>query len=160
MRYFKNINTLEDLKKEYRNLAKMYHPDLNKEDTTEIMKAINKEYDELFARVKNHHRTAEGETYEKETDETVDMFRDIINAIINLDCDIEIIGTWVWCFNAKDVKDTLKALGFKWVAKRKAWAWHTGKSKRSKSHLSDDELRIKYGCTKIKSHNSNTPATV
>lgn len=37
MKYFENVNTIEELKKQYKNLVKKYHPDLNREvDTTEI----------------------------------------------------------------------------------------------------------------------------
>lgn len=48
MKYFKEGLTSEELKHEYKKLAKKYHPDLNSEDTTEIMKAINQEYDTYF----------------------------------------------------------------------------------------------------------------
>ncbi|MCM1053073.1 MAG: DnaJ domain-containing protein [Ruminococcus sp.] len=37
----------EEIKKAYRRLAKKYHPDLNVEDTTEMMKAINDAYETL-----------------------------------------------------------------------------------------------------------------
>lgn len=148
MRYFENIHTLEDLKKAYKTLAKKHHPDLGGDET--IMKEINAEYDVLFERVKNNHKTADGKTYTKETTETAAEFRDIIDAIINFNCDIEIIGTWVWCFNSKEYKDQLKALGFKYAAKRQAWCWHTGEFKRRTSNLSTDEMRAKYGSQSIK----------
>ena len=47
MKFFKNINTLEDLKKEYKRLSRIYHPDMptgNLED----MQALNSEFDNLF----------------------------------------------------------------------------------------------------------------
>ena len=44
--YFKNIETLEDLKKQYRALAMQNHPDRGGD--AETMKAINNEYDELL----------------------------------------------------------------------------------------------------------------
>lgn len=148
MRYFDNIHTLEDLKKAYRNYAKMYHPDLG--GSEEVMAAINAEYDVVFEKVKNNHKTAEGKTYTKETTETPEMFRDIINAIINFNCDIEIIGTWVWCFNSYEYKDQLKALGFKYAPKRKAWCWHSDEFKSRKSNMTTDEMRAKYGSQSIR----------
>lgn len=151
MKYFTNVKTLEDLKKEYKRLAKKYHPDLNHdEDTTEIMKAINNEYDALFERVKNFHVTADGETYEKATDETKEQFRDIINSIINFNIDIEIIGTWVWCFNSYEYRERLKALGFKYSAKRKAWCWHSGEYKARRSKKTLAEIRATYGSDTIR----------
>jgi len=46
MKYFKNINSLGDLKKQFRYLAKENHPDVG--GNSETMKAINNEYDRLF----------------------------------------------------------------------------------------------------------------
>ena len=47
MKYFKDGLTREELKKEFRNLSKKYHPDVsNDPEAEEIFKAINKEYEE------------------------------------------------------------------------------------------------------------------
>lgn len=46
MKFFVNCNTLEELKKEYRRLAMIHHPDVG--GTVEEMQAINAEYDQLF----------------------------------------------------------------------------------------------------------------
>lgn len=150
MKWFKNIATLEELKKQYKKLAKQYHPDLNGGTTNEIMKEINNEYDLLFERVKNFHTTAEGETYEKATDETSEQFKNIINSIINFNIDIEIIGTWVWCFNSYEYRNQLKELGFKYAANKKAWCWHSEKYKARRSKKTLAEIRAKYGSDTIK----------
>ncbi len=149
-KYFVNVKTLEELKKQYKKLAKQYHPDLNNGTTNDIMKQINAEYDELFNRVKNFHTNADGETYEKATNETSEQFRDIINSIINFNIDIEIIGTWVWCFDAFEYRTQLKGLGFKYAAKKKAWCWHSGDYKPRKSKKTLAEIRLKYGSETIK----------
>lgn len=50
MKYFIDGLTKEELKKEYKTLAKKYHPDICKEaGATAIMAEINKEYDEYFS---------------------------------------------------------------------------------------------------------------
>jgi len=46
MKYFKKIQSLDDLKKQFRELAKENHPDVGGDG--EVMKAINNEYDRLF----------------------------------------------------------------------------------------------------------------
>ena len=52
--YFKNVQTLDELRRQYRDLLKKYHPDNGNgsEDTT---KAINVEYEKLFKILKNNH---------------------------------------------------------------------------------------------------------
>ena len=59
-RYFKEVETLEDLKRQYRTLAMKNHPDRGGD--AELMKAINNEYDAFFKMVKDTHKTAEGKT--------------------------------------------------------------------------------------------------
>lgn len=56
MSYFKAGLTKEELIKEYKALAKKYHPDLNPGDSSaeETMKAINAEYDEYFVRIQKN----------------------------------------------------------------------------------------------------------
>ena len=46
MKYFTNINTLDELKAAYRRLSLKHHPDCGGDEET--MKAINAEHDELF----------------------------------------------------------------------------------------------------------------
>jgi hypothetical protein len=47
MKYFKNVQNAEELKKEYKRLARENHPDMGGD--IEIMKAINAEFDMLLA---------------------------------------------------------------------------------------------------------------
>lgn len=57
MAWFTKTKTLDDLKKQYRELAMQHHPDVGGD--TETMKAINSEYDTLYpALQKIHNRTA------------------------------------------------------------------------------------------------------
>lgn len=46
MKYFTNCRTLDELKKEYRRLAMLNHPDHGGDTAT--MQAINSEYDAVF----------------------------------------------------------------------------------------------------------------
>lgn len=62
MKHFKNILSLEDLKKQFRNLAMQHHPD--KGGDAEIMKQINNEYDLLFPIWKTRSKVVTNETSE------------------------------------------------------------------------------------------------
>lgn len=145
MVYFKNVKSIQELKTQYRNLIMQYHPDLNINlDTTKIMQEINSQYDELFAKVKNQFVNANGEIYEKQNQEDIGDFKNILNRIVTFkDCKIEIIGNWIWISgNTKFYKEILKSLKFKWINNKKAWAYHQDKYfKRTKNIYTLEDLR-------------------
>ena len=55
-KYFKDVNTLEELRRQYRDLLKKYHPD-NKDGSTQSTQEINAEYDKLFKLLKDRHES-------------------------------------------------------------------------------------------------------
>ena len=62
--YFQNVDSVEELKKQYKTLAFKYHPD-REGGSVAAMQRINAEYDELLKTVRNVHKTADGKTYTK-----------------------------------------------------------------------------------------------
>ena len=144
---FQRAETLEELKKVYRDWAMRCHPDRG--GTDEGMKAVNHLYEIHFERVKNRHTNKDGETYTKETSETPNQFPGLINALLRLDgIHIEIIGCFVWVTgNTKPHKDTLKYLGMRWHSQKTAWYWHSEQWKGSKARTKTtlDEVRTMYG---------------
>ncbi len=63
MKYFANCKSLEELKKEFRRLAMIHHPDRGGD--VEMMKAINNEYDMMFPVLKlKHNQSAAEPTHE------------------------------------------------------------------------------------------------
>lgn len=144
--YFSNIESLEQLKKEYRKLAKHYHPDLNKEDTTSNMKAINKQYDQLFKTLQS------SSSKWQEKAEHVDSYKDIINELLKYDnLTIDIVGTWIYVYGSTyPIKKEIQKLGFKWSPKHKKYYYFDGiqkaTSKRFKRNkLSYDDITHKHG---------------
>lgn len=69
-KFFDNVKTIEELKRQYKTLAFKHHPDRG--GKVEDMQRINAEYDELYKRVKNIHETADGKTYEKKQTESAE----------------------------------------------------------------------------------------
>ena len=135
MKYFKNVETLEELRKQYKELLKKYHPD-NPNGSTEATQEVNAEYDDLFKLLKNKHDHSTEQTsdsdkknydnmkYNFEEDEKL---REVLQAIIHLsDITIEICGSWIWISgNTYQHKTELKEHGFKFASKKKQWYWHT-----------------------------------
>lgn len=150
MKYFVNVKTLEELKKEYRKLAKKYHPDLNKDkDTTEIMQEINREYEILFNQLKNENKHTKNEN--------VNTFRDIINTLIKFEnITIDIVGSWLWVYGkgTYSIKNKLLNIGFQYSPKHKKfyYAEYIGqnKPKKYKNKMKYDDIIFKYGKKTVK----------
>ena len=76
----------------------------------------------------------------------------IIDALLNFDLTIEIIGTWIWVSgDTFAVKAQLKELGFKWASKKKAWYWHPeGYVRMHKKNFTLDEIKNMHGSQTLK----------
>lgn len=139
---FTKATTLEELKAIYKKLAMKNHPDRGGD--TETMKVINNLYDEFFEILKNTHKTKDGKTYTKTTNETPDEFKNIINELFKMQgITIEVIGCFIWVSgNTKPNKEALKALGFKWHSKKACWyKAPKGYRKASNKQYTMDEVR-------------------
>lgn len=162
-KYFKDIETLEQLRKQYRDLLKKYHPD-NAHGSTEATQEINSEYDKLFRMLKDRHDHKGAASSNREGkgkpdfgsmkyDFTEDAkLREVLQKIITLDgINIEIVGCWIWVDgNTYNYKDTLKEFGFKWAREKKKWYFHTEAfRKRSNRKLSMEDIRNYYGSTEV-----------
>lgn len=118
-KYFKNVQTLEELRKQYRDLLKKYHPD-NANGSTEATQEINAEYDRLFKMLKEQHesKSADGNQGSNKSaynnmkyDFSEDAkLREVLQKVINFDgINIEIVGCWIWVDgNTYGYKDILK----------------------------------------------------
>ncbi len=71
-KYFKNIKSFDDLKKQFKDLLKKHHPD-NGGDA-EIMKVVNVEYDSLFLIWKNRKEAETGSPINETADSTRSEF--------------------------------------------------------------------------------------
>lgn len=149
-KWFKGVATIEELRKQYRELLKKYHPD-NDGGSVEIAQEINAEYDRLFAQMSHENSTdSQSSTYDNKAEN--EAFKAVINNIIHINADVEIIGSWVWIHGGYEYRELLKSIGFKFAPKKKCWCWHFGDyHRRSKREISLDEIRQKYGSQKVNS---------
>lgn len=162
-KYFEDCQTIEEVKATYKKLVFQYHPDVTKTDTTEIMATINNQYEEVAKRLKNIHKNTNNEVYEKETTDTSEEFRDIINRIIHFKgVSLEVCGSWIWVSgNTKEYKDILKELKFKWSQNKQAWYFHSEPyHKKSKKLNTLEEIREMFGSKKVKTKDKEENKTL
>lgn len=160
---FKATENLEEVKKIYKVLAFLYHPDVNKKVSDKVMKEINNFYDDNINRFKEKDSSKKwkAESEQKEAD----IFKDIIEKLIKLECDIEICGIFVWVtFDGKPEKETielLKSLDMKWHPSKKKWYYRPSWYRRGYAdhEWSMDEIRTSYGSETVKSKESKNTSS-
>jgi len=149
MKFFENNKTLDELRKEYRRLAFLFHPD--KGGDTAIMQVINDQYDRLSKKLINGN--ADFSEARKEYEQQVsEEMRQRLDRIIGLPgIIVELIGSWIWITgNTFAVRTTLKSLGFMFSHPKTAWYWYIGEyQKKSGKIQSIDEMRDLWGSQKI-----------
>ena len=143
--YFKNVNSLEELKREYRRLVMIHHPDHGGDTAT--MQAINAEHDALFEVLKAKHNAEHDAAHQ--TTETPEEFREIIDALLRMDgVEVELCGSWLWIGgNTRAHKDELKAAGCRWSSSKKLWYWRHSEVAHHwhRGRTTIVEIREKYG---------------
>ena len=109
MKWFKEIQSLDELRKLYRKLVVKHHPDNG--GSEDAIKEINAEYDILFKRLKNdfEHKDA----YKNATDKQKQQFdwrkdQQIREKVMQLSrfkgITVEIIGVWIWVSNCYEYR--------------------------------------------------------
>ena len=148
MKWFKNVTTVEELRKEYRRLLKLYHPD-NENGSVEVTQEINAEYDRLFT-ILSKETQSDSQSYTYNKDDENKAFKEVLNHIIHINADIEIIGSWLWVHGGYEYRELLKSIGFKYAPKKKSWCWHYGEYRRyHNKEVSLNEIRMKYGSQSV-----------
>lgn len=160
MKYFHDCTTLDELKKQYRRLAMIHHPDVGGDPET--MKEINNEHDALFEILKSRHNAeAKADTTGKthETTETAEEFREIIEKLLRMNgLEVELCGSWLWIGgNTREHKDELKAAGCRWSNNKKLWYWHHAEEgiRWHRGTKTIGEIRAKYGSQTFRSNGAS-----
>ena len=127
-----------------------YHPDIAGQEGEAITKTIISQFNAfLNGFMSNSFNSYYSDKDWKPDPEAVTPFQEILQKIIDLECEIEIIGFWIYCFNSKEVKEQLKELGFWFSGKHKAWIF-SGRTKRNiSSRETLDAIRASKGSHKI-----------
>lgn len=155
MNYFKDCQTVADVKKLYKELAMKHHPDLGGDTAT--MQIINRQYEEALKAMDGQTTTdSDGNphtyTYSHETESTLMEIIDRLLALQMVSVDIYLVGLWVWIDgDTKPYKESLKELGCRFHGVRKCWYFATTTSRyRKNSGKGIDDIAETYGSTKIR----------
>lgn len=165
--YF-TADTLDGVKKEYKQFVKTYHPDLHGAEEYDkynaLMGAVNEEYDFIinhwysYTPAKHTNSSTTNTTNTTNTTENGDISEELKEVLYKLNniegININIVGSWIWVDgNTKPVKDQLKAAGLKWHSKKAMWFYAPADSKRKGYHGNTTfaDNCDKYGCTSFKS---------
>lgn len=149
--FFKQVTTLDELRKEFHRQAFIHHPD--KGGDTKTMQALNDEYEGLSFQLINSNEDFDQSRKEWEM-ELSEAIQEKLNKIIALPgIAIELIGNWLWISeNTFPVRDILKQEGFFFSHPKAAWYFHQGSYvKKSGMIMSMDEMRKLWGQQKIES---------
>jgi len=133
---------MDSLKKAYRAVSKIYHPDINP-NGLEIMKLINAAYDLLKGSL---GKWSVGDTPTGiSIDEAIQAIFDKIKHFTGITA--EVCGSWLWIGGKTwKYKKEMKAAGMKWGNNKQKWYWHAaGYKKKSKRVFSMDEIRHTFG---------------
>jgi hypothetical protein len=153
--YFEKCRSLEEVKKKYKELAMLHHPD--KGGTTATMQEINLQYKNIL---KNPFFDL-SDISEEDKNEFI-KYPDIIDKIIGLHgLKIELIGNWIWISGNTFIhKDILKKTGFFFAPKKVLWYYRPAEYKSTNTKpKSIDEIRNKYGSNIIENSTRNNLLT-
>lgn len=147
--HFANCFGEDAIKSRYRELCRLFHPDLNPgKDTTRTMQDVNAQYKEAL---RAEYRKTKSDDEAADAVEADERAAEILAKIVALpEIVIEIVGVWLWVTgDTFPVRDLLKAAGLKWASKKRAWYWHAPENKCRGGRKNLDEIRATYGARTV-----------
>ncbi|MDC0933099.1 hypothetical protein OAR97_04555 [Arcobacteraceae bacterium] len=140
---FDGVVGLNEAKKLYKKLAKVFHPDVG--GSEEEFKILNQVYNDIV-----EHKIY----FSSESKFDIELEK-IISQILHFeDITIEVVGSWIWLSgDTKAIKETLKMLSFRWARVKKMW-YYGEKVKNGGKTKSMDDIKSKYGCTTVSGQGS------
>ena len=166
--YFTNLQTVAEIKTEYKRLCFKYHPDVSGFDSTAQMQDINAAYLEALQALDGQTTSgSDGKDHVYNYDYArevgaMDVIDNLLKSKLTASVEIELIGFWIWVSGTerkdKETRQILKDNGFLWHSKRLKWYWKPAgwKSYHAKN-LDFDDLRAMYGGTKYRKQKEEEP---
>ncbi len=148
--FFSNCNSLEEVKRRYKELAMLHHPDRGGDTAT--MQEINNEYESIC---KNPIFNFAAQSAQDQ--EEFIRYPEIINQVIGLQgIIIELIGNWIWISgNTYPFRSRLKEIGFYFAPKKVMWYFRPLEYKSTNhSPKTIEYIRAKYGSDTVNFNNA------
>lgn len=136
----REYETIADIKKHFRELAKMYHSDYG--GTDEQFRELYSEYEYLI----NHFIEKQYKDVRMSA-----MVKALINELMFYeDMELEVVGDWLWVDTSRNNDKLLKGLGFFWSSKHSKYYYSGDTVKVTKcSSYSMQDMRNMMGNKKI-----------
>ena len=147
-RFFKGCTYFIEGKQVYYELMKKHHPDQG--GNAEVAREIVVQWQAFLRRALMTTPDAPEEEKQAEMNrQRQGEFYKVLAAVTaNINCDVEIIGNWVWCFNVNPIDTVaLMTMGFTYSKKHNGWFNDCGTpSKGGRRNFYDtDDLRNLWG---------------
>jgi hypothetical protein len=82
-------------------------------------------------------------------EEYLTSFQGLLKRILFLNCEIEIIGNWIYCFGAETIGAYLLKLGFWFSSKHGAWIYNGAEKEFNANDETLNEIRERIGSQRI-----------
>lgn len=140
-KYFtREYETIADIKKHFRELAKIYHSDFG--GTDEQFRELYSEYEYLIEHfIEKQYKDVR----------MSEMVKALINELMFYeDMELEVVGDWLWVDTSRNNDKLLKGLGFFWSSKHSKY-YYSGDTKKVTrcSSYSMQDMRNMMGNKKI-----------
>lgn len=136
----REYETIADIKKHFRELAKMYHSDYG--GTDEQFRELYSEYEYLIEHfIEKQYKDVR----------MSEMVKALINELMYYeDMELEVVGDWLWVDTSRNNDKLLKGLGFFWSSKHSKYYYSGDTVKVTKcSSYSMQDMRNMMGNKKI-----------
>lgn len=140
-KYFTTDLSLDEGKSLFRKLVKENHPDIG--GSASVTAEIIECFEQFCKWCMAGAFTSAGDT--KTADFSATVFSDMLAEVMKMNCRVELIGFWIYCFDAFEVKDQLKEMGFWFSGKHKAWIYNGGAKVNRRSRFTTDQNRDNWG---------------
>lgn len=152
LKWFGNVQNLDDCRKLFKKLCKQLHPD-NGGSSVDFVN-MRAEFEQVFDRLKD---SVDHDSKEYKTAGSASIYADMIEKLQKtlFDVEIEQCGSWLYVYGQGTIncKETIKSYGFRWSNNKKAWYWFEGiqNTAKRRGHFSMDTIRTIYGSETYKS---------